>query len=125
MSEFPNNPEDVAAELSIAGDKWTHESLADLLNADNVVTSDAVLYFLEPNGSLIRFTDENLEDFGIVWVGFADMNGNPNPKDGYPPCFTSARDVHGSIAMYFSDYDAAIERGDMSGNDPDWAWYEV
>jgi len=115
MSDFPTNPSDVAAQLTTTGDEWIHEPLADALNAEKVIASDAILYFLEPDGSLGQFSNENLDDLNIVWVGFADENGNPEAEE---TIYNSARDAFGSVAILNKRYD--------SSDDP-WnnSWTEV
>jgi len=51
MSEFPTNPEDVAAQLSTAGDEWRGGfiHIAERLNAIGVIVQDNELFWKGPD----------------------------------------------------------------------------
>jgi len=52
MPEFPNNPDDVAAQLSTAGDEWRggFVHIAEKLNDRGVIVRDNELFWKGPNG---------------------------------------------------------------------------
>jgi len=124
MSQFPNNPEDVVAQLSTAGDKWRESwTPADRLTEALVVPYNGRLFYLN-GGGLAWILDRPLkpvdfERFGIVRVGthkWYSPSGrvDPNWPEGAPhDTFT---------AVYHDDGRTMSVYGNIEKR---WYWYDV
>jgi hypothetical protein len=121
MSEFPNNPEDVAAQLSTTGDKWRESwTPADRLTEALVTPHNGELFYLDLEGLPSRPLDSNdFEAFGITRVGTHKWN---SPSGRVDPTWPEGAPDATFTAAYHDDGTTMSVYGNVEKR---WYWYDV